>query len=123
HAEPELRRRLENCRQHFGLTFRLLDRLPLAPGEREAIKTHFFGREILDILGADDAVRSERHELLSTWQARLVRAGFQLARAPEAPPIAESRLTPVEVSPGRVVIRHEGVPLTGVLWAVPSRAR
>ena len=75
HHTRHLRARFENAWHHFGLTFRLIDELDVAPAERAAMKM-FFAREIEDILGNDEEHRCERHEPVDAWLARLCRAGF-----------------------------------------------
>ncbi len=75
HHTSSLRARFENAWHHFGLTFRLIDRLGVGDAEAAAMKM-FFAREIEDILGNDEEARCERHEPVEAWMERLRRAGF-----------------------------------------------
>jgi hypothetical protein len=74
--------RARNCWRHFGLTFDLIDACELTEEEKNAIKGAFFAREIQDILGEVNALRTERHETTAMWLARLKRAGFQIGCRP-----------------------------------------
>lgn len=76
HFSPDFGTRFAACWQHFGAIFGLVDRLPITPAERDAIKL-FFSREIEDILANAEDRRSERHETTEAWIDRLQRAGFE----------------------------------------------
>ena len=78
HVEPRFLQRFRNCHAHFSAVFRVLDALPLAQGDRDALKVGFFGREIHDILGTPEPLRSERHEAAAAWLRRLRATGFSL---------------------------------------------
>lgn len=79
HLEPHFFSRFVNCFRHFAAVFETLDKLPLDAFERDALKAGFFGREIADILGSPDGLRSERHESAAAWMRRLRAAGFDLS--------------------------------------------
>jgi hypothetical protein len=100
HAEPDIGRRFRNCWAHFAQTFALLDDLDVSPSEGGALKVHFLGREIEDILATPEGARCVRHERLDAWEARFTRTGFAVEQS------------------ARVV--HEGVSLTGVLVGRPA---
>ncbi len=70
--------RFNNCWKHFGLTFNVIDQLSISEQDKGAIKLHFFGREIENILGKSDEQRCERHETGQMWAGRLKKAGFKL---------------------------------------------
>lgn len=78
HLEPRFALRFANCFAHYAAVFRTLDRLPLAPAERDALKREHFGRQIADILGGPEHARHERHETAAMWARRLHAAGFEL---------------------------------------------
>ncbi len=77
HLHPDFAQRFENCLYHFKLVFQLIDELEISGDEKRALKL-FFGREIKDIIGNQEAQRSERHELATTWVDRLQQANFKL---------------------------------------------
>src|SRR5574341_804701 len=70
--------RFNNCWKHFGLTFNVIDQINIPEQDKDAIKLHFFGREIENILGSSDEQRCERHETAQMWADRLKKAGFKL---------------------------------------------
>lgn len=76
HHTGDYAQRFENCWNHFGLVFDVVDRIDAKDEEKQALKLHFFAREIEDILGTDDELRSERHETVDMWLTRLRLAGF-----------------------------------------------
>lgn len=55
--------------------------LGLNPDQTESVK-QFFAREIFDILGKDEAKRTERHEPVLSWVSRLNEAGFYPVTVP-----------------------------------------
>lgn len=77
HLNSDFAQRFENCLYHFNLVFQLIDELAISGDEKRALKL-FFGREIKDIIGNQEPLRSERHELATTWIDRLQQANFQL---------------------------------------------
>jgi GRAS domain family len=77
HLNPDFAQRLENCLYHFNLVFQLINDLAISEDEKRALKL-FFSREIKDIIGNQEARRSERHELATTWVDRLQQANFKL---------------------------------------------
>ena len=99
HLERGFYRRFSNCMAHFGAVFRTLDQLPLDQADRDALKVGFFGREIADILGSPEALRSERHESAAQWLRRLDSAGFE--------PGVEAAVPAAPAGPVRIG-RHQG---------------
>jgi hypothetical protein len=77
HDIESLTRRAKNCWHHFSVVFNLIDRSSVSSEHRLVIKEKFFGREIHDIFGVSDYLRSERHETIENWLLRLTRAGFR----------------------------------------------
>ncbi|MEV7808547.1 GRAS family protein [Microbispora sp. NPDC088329] len=124
HHQVGLAERFANSWEMFGTLFQAIDGLPLGRAEQDAMKS-FFGREILNIVGAvDEAGRYERHEPTATWLRRLRRCGFtptvpavseDLARVLTAPPDFT-----LDVEPDHVRLGYRDVPLLAVMTAVPG---
>jgi len=76
HETSSLSQRFQNAWKHFGLVFSVIDLLDIHFNEKSAMKVQFFAREIEDILGTPEDLRTERHETAEMWLARLKRAGF-----------------------------------------------
>jgi hypothetical protein len=79
HRTVSLEERFLNAWRHFGLIFRLINRLDLSQRDKNAMKM-FFAREIEDIVGNTEEHRCERHELAAAWVNRLRRTGYAPAR-------------------------------------------
>lgn len=119
HHEPDLLRRFDNCWAHFSVAFSVIDALGLAPEDRDALKASFFGREIHDILGNPEALRTERHETTAAWMDRLESAGFQLRQPFSLPPLRPGSIT-AHAERGRVSLNHGPVTLVSLLAGVPA---
>jgi SAM-dependent methyltransferase len=119
HVEPRFLQRFRNCFAHFSAVFALLDLLQLEQADIDALKVGFFGREIADILGADEHRRSERHEPAAAWFQHLASTGF-VVQAPVAvlPPSTHPAVS-VALSGPRAVIRAIDEPVVSVFVAVP----
>jgi hypothetical protein len=76
HESMSLFSRFRSAWGHYGLAFRVVDRLPIDDDSKHAIKLLFFGREIEDVLANSEESRCERHELADMWINRLVNTGF-----------------------------------------------
>lgn len=76
HTSDDLVLRFNQAWHHYGLVFNVIDQQPLSQLERDAMKIHFFAREIEDVIGMPEDARTERHELADMWLHRLNRAGF-----------------------------------------------
>ena len=122
HLEPRFLQRFRNCFAHFGAVFAVLDSLPLSQADRDALKVGFFGREIADILGADEAQRSERHESAAAWMQHLALSGFDLQVPTAALPRCAHAAVSVEQHGQRAAISAAGVPVVSVFVAVPRPA-
>ena len=61
--------RFQHAWHHYGLTFRALDSVPAPPEKAGELKRIFFGREILDVMAADN--RIEQYETAEMWLSRL----------------------------------------------------
>lgn len=75
HVEPDFFTRYQNCYNHYYNLFRVIDLLEIATEDKNALKL-FFGREINDVLGNEEAHRFERHEPATIWIQRLANTGF-----------------------------------------------
>jgi hypothetical protein len=120
HDEERLTRRLHNCWTHFSTVFELIDRSSIAEEHRFLVKQKFFGREIENILGVSDHLRSERHEPLDVWLLRFARTGFAPAASDgitvELPDYCDST-----VADGVVSLGYDSVPLVGVMAFEPAQ--
>ncbi len=117
HHEPRLTRRFRNCWAHFGSVFRLIDALPMAQDDRDALKVCFFGREIIDILGGEES-RSERHEDIASWMDRLRAAGFAPSAVKTEP--TSGALVGAHAHDGFVGVDWEGETSIAVISAGPT---
>ncbi|WP_449063213.1 GRAS family protein [Planomonospora algeriensis] len=98
HHQVSLPERFANSWRMFGTLFEAIDATPLTRTEHDAMKG-FFGREIIDIVGAaDERSRYERHEPTVTWLRRLRRCGFRTT-VPVVTPELERTLTALPTSP------------------------
>lgn len=116
HFTPDLSARLQNCWKHFGTLFKLIDQKGLEQAEADALKYLFFKREIDDILGNDEALRSEKHEEAPAWTKRCQQAGFHLIDIPYQ---VSEEIAGFEYEYGQGYIRmtYEGVPMVAVIMA------
>lgn len=105
HLTKNLMTRFQNAWRHFNLVFQLVDRLKCAEIEKKALKIHFFGREIEDIIGNCEEKRTERHETAEMWLNRLTSVGFS--------PLRDFSLLPGEGGGGGVALtrRHDYISL------------
>jgi hypothetical protein len=78
HFNPDFYQRYRNCFNHFIHIFQVIDGLQMENQHKNALKL-FFGREIEDIIGKENNLRFEKHELAATWIARLSKAGFKVS--------------------------------------------
>ena len=128
HLEPRFLPRFGHCLRHFGAVFDLLDALPITQAERDALKVGFFGREIADVLGTAEPLRSERHESTSAWQRRLAETGFVAPRLATSLPggltvgllASGHRFVSVQARSTHVVLASGGEPMVAILVATPA---
>lgn len=114
HLEPDYERRRSNCILHFSTLFKLIDNLDIKEDEKEGLKM-FYAREINDILGTDNSLRSERHESASGWYQRLLGSGFALQVIPNTIP---NELISVKSLDEYTSYEYNGVSLVAVFKAV-----
>ncbi|WP_373532529.1 GRAS family protein [Vampirovibrio sp.] len=73
---PSLKDRFQHAWRHYGLAFWAIDQIEAPLESRNLLKTVFFGREIMDVIGKDQA-RIEQFETGEMWGVRLKEAGWQ----------------------------------------------
>jgi hypothetical protein len=118
HHTKELSARFANCWRHFGLAFSAIDQLDISQLEKNSIKTHFFSREIEDILGNDEFCRVERHETAAMWMGRLRRAGFTVQEpSPQAAQQPSEGITSVSLRDGYLGLDFGHQTLVAVIHA------
>ncbi|KAK2639946.1 hypothetical protein Ddye_027741 [Dipteronia dyeriana] len=95
HNQPVFMRRLVEALDHYTAIFESLEAtLPPNSKERLAVEQIWFGREIMDIVGAEGENRRERHEKLETWEVMLRSSGF-----------ANIPLSPFALSQAKLLLR------------------
>lgn len=77
HFQDDYYRRYQCCFNHYYNLFCVIDRLEIAEEDKNTLKL-FFGREINDVLGNEDAQRFEKHEPAVGWLDKLMRTGFNI---------------------------------------------
>ncbi|MBG0824322.1 GAI protein2C [Planomonospora sp. ID91781] len=126
HHRASLPERFANSWRMFGTLFEAIDATPLTRAEQDAMKS-FFGREIIDIVGAvDERSRYERHEPTVAWLRRLRRCGFRTT-VPVITPELERTLAPspdftLSVQPDHVRLGYRQDPLVSMMAAIPASA-
>lgn len=125
-ASPDVLALVEPDAQHNALPLNLLTRealshyltvfdalselLPEEIDQRQTLEQAFFGREILNIVGADGSRRVERHERHAAWRRRLREHGFRSAQLPMCSGLLPKRMT--SHFPIAVRTRTDGLMLT-----------
>ena len=119
HLEPRFFQRFRNCFAHFSAVFHMLDGLPMPASVRNGLKVSFFGREIMDILGTPEPLRSERHECAAAWLQRLAATGYSVL--PLTAPTQQHAPAAVQVVQrgNRLVMAAGQAPLVSVIAAQP----
>jgi hypothetical protein len=117
HLEHGFLARFDNCWRHFAITFAAIDQLEIPRSDQDALKVRFFGREIADILGNPEDMRSERHERASSWLARLERTGYRTRMNVALPP--SGTVINVRNRGDRASLELGDEPLVAVFCAVP----
>jgi hypothetical protein len=85
HTELDFAARAAEAWRHYGLVFGALDGLCARTlPARATLEAAFFGREVMNVVGAEGPARCERHDRIEGWEARLRRAGFVPARGAHA---------------------------------------
>ncbi|CAN6450570.1 unnamed protein product [Victoria cruziana] len=77
HNHPVFLRRFGEALEHYSALFESLEAtLPPSSQERLAVEQVWFGREIADIVSAEEEDRRERHESFDRWAEIMKAAGF-----------------------------------------------
>ncbi|KAF3774269.1 Scarecrow-like protein 18 [Nymphaea thermarum] len=77
HNHPVFLRRFGEALEHYSALFESLEAtLPPSSQERVAVEQVWFGREIADIVSAEEEERRERHERFERWAEIMKAAGF-----------------------------------------------
>jgi hypothetical protein len=121
HLDENFAQRFENCFHHFNFVFQLINKLAISGDEKRALKL-FFGREIRDIIGNHEELRSERHELATTWIDRLRKANFQLQHnyTPYLP--AANEFIGIKATSAQFLsFEYQQESLVAVMYAVPAK--
>ncbi|MCG8421245.1 MAG: hypothetical protein MJE77_25270 [Proteobacteria bacterium] len=122
HLEPDLTRRYHNCWNHFGLTFEVIDKMPVEQHDKDALKVCFFGREVRDILGMPEEERTERHETASSWLRRLRTTGFRPHNVPYLDEQFADGIIQLSQRDGYIGLDYHGETIVAVLCVVPDDA-
>jgi len=77
HFQDDYFKRYQCCYNHYYNLFCVIDQLDIAAEDKNTLKL-FFGREINDVLGNEDAQRFEKHEPAIGWLDKLKRTGFNI---------------------------------------------
>lgn len=77
HNHPIFMSRFVEALDHYSAVYESLEAtLPPKSKDRLAVEQIWFGREIMDIVGAEGERRRERHQRLETWEMMLRSSGF-----------------------------------------------
>lgn len=118
HYEPNYQRRFQNCVNHYGALFRIIDTLDITNTEKAALKL-FFSREIDDVLGNSEEVRVEKHYATEQWEQLLTETGFQLEKREAQFQYTHLNGTDLQTDlANRYATVFEGEEITSLFWAV-----
>jgi hypothetical protein len=118
HYEPNYAQRFQNCVNHYGALFRIIDTLSITDTEKAALKL-FFSREIDDVLGHSEEVRVEKHYATNQWEELLEETGFQLQKRLAAFEYTQLNGTHLQTDlPNRYATVFENEEITSLFWAV-----
>jgi len=118
HYEPSYSKRFQNCVNHYGALFRIIDTLLITATEKAALKL-FFSREIDDVLGHTEAARVEKHYATEQWVQMFEETGFQLQKRPATFEYTQLNGTQLQTNlPNRYAAVFKGEEITSLFWAV-----
>ena len=115
HQSDNVSERFANAWHHYGKAFEVIDASDIAPKVAVALKSFFFGRELLDVLGMPDSERTERHETAEMWKSRLEKAGFTATPQLENIAIEDACVTLNKRDAGVYSLEHDGAPVVSVV--------
>ncbi|RYU96088.1 transcriptional regulator [Emticicia agri] len=117
HFEPSYPKRFQNCINHYGVLFQIIDTLPINTTEKAALKL-FFSREIDDVLGNTEKVRVEKHFATEQWVQLFEETGFLLQKRVASFEYLELNGTNIKTDlPDRYATEFEGEEITSLFWA------
>ncbi|GAB3521587.1 GRAS family protein [Emticicia fontis] len=117
HFEPAYQKRFQNCVNHYGVLFQIIDTLSITTKEKAALKL-FFSREIDDVLGNTEEVRVEKHFATEQWVQLFEETGFVLEK--RTAPFEYSDLNGTNLKadlPNRYATEFKGEEITSLFWA------
>ncbi len=117
HLEPDFRIRFQNCWRHYSSVFKMIDVLAIDQQSKNGLKTCFFGREVVDVLKADNTARIERHETAQSWVNRLKQSGYTLNPSCTDALIISPILTLQKHADHYLNFGYNGVPLVSLICA------
>lgn len=117
HFEPSYKKRFQNCVNHYGVLFQIIDTLPITATEKAALKL-FFSREIDDVLGNTDEVRVEKHFATEQWVQLFEETGFTLQKRAASFEYLELNRTNLQTDlTNRYATEFNGEEITSLFWA------
>lgn len=117
HLEPDFRIRFQNCWRHYSSVFQMIDALAIDQQSKAGLKTGFFGREVVDVLKADNTARIERHETAQSWVNRLKQSGYTL-KLPYIDELINSSIFTIQTHADHYLsFDYNGVPLVSLICA------
>jgi hypothetical protein len=117
HFEPSYEQRFQNCKNHYGVLFQIIDTLLITATEKTALKL-FFSREIDDVLGNAEEVRVEKHFATEQWVQLFEETGFKLQKRLAAFEYQQLNNTNLNVGlPNRYATEFNGEEITSLFWA------
>lgn len=117
HFEKNYQKRFENCINHYGTLFRIIDTLSITNQEKAALKL-FFSREIDDVLGNSEQIRVEKHYATEQWISIFEETGFELKKPKARFDYEELNGTILQTNlPNRYSTEFKGEEITSLFWA------
>ncbi len=118
HFEPSYQKRFQNCKNHYGILFQIIDTLSITATEKAALKL-FFSREIDDVLGNTEEVRVEKHFATEQWVQLFEETGFKLQKREAVFEYEQLNGTNLKTDlPNRYATEFKGEEITSLFWAV-----
>jgi hypothetical protein len=117
HFEVSYQKRFQNCVNHYGVLFQIIDTLPIIATEKAALKL-FFSREIDDVLGNTEEVRVEKHFATEQWVQLFEETGFVLQKRMASFDYLALNGTNLQTDlPNRYATEFKGEEITSLFWA------
>ncbi len=118
HYTPDYAQRFQNCVNHYGALFRIIDTLAITATEKAALKL-FFSREIDDVLGNAEEIRVEKHYATEQWVELLEATGFQLQKCPASFDYTQLNGTHLQTDlSNRYATIFDSEEITSLFWAI-----